>query len=108
MALLVTPKTAGRIYIDVKINNNKSLRLADSEGIIDEYSNTSGASAFPTVEFDLEAGKTYCVYAKGGTSVFYGCRYVSKANLPTPEPSPTTEFPKRELLVTGESETRHL
>lgn len=91
MALLVTPKAAGRIYIDVKINNNKSLRLADSEGIIDEYSNTSGASAFPTVEFDLEAGKTYCVYAKGGTSVFYGCRYVSKANLPTPEPSPTID-----------------
>lgn len=101
IALLVTPKVDGRLYIEAKVGSGKTIKVTDGSNTVGEYKNDTAESQFPTIEADLKAGTTYCVFERGGTGEVYGFRYIDANSLPTPEPEITPDpnaTPEPELV----------
>ncbi len=101
IGLLVTPKVDGRLYIEAKVGTGKTMKVTDGSNTMGEFANDTGASQFPTIEADLKAGTTYCVFERGGTGEVYGIRFIDAASIPTPAPTATPDpnaTPEPELV----------
>ncbi|MDY3972868.1 MAG: hypothetical protein SOZ28_09245 [Clostridia bacterium] len=80
-----TAKADGVITVYARFNDNKYIELADtadggttqSKYINDAEVKGSGSTVYGTVHFNVEAGKTYELYARGGTGRLFGVKYES-------------------------------
>ncbi len=66
----------GSVCIDAKIGKGKTFYVVDSDGnIATKFENTGTSSAFESVEFSVEEGKTYYAYLAGATAQIWQVTY---------------------------------
>ncbi|MGN0149019.1 MAG: hypothetical protein ACI4C7_02050, partial [Clostridia bacterium] len=82
--VIYTAKADGEITVYARFNDNKSIELADKASgeaqtkyINDAETKGSGATVYGIIHFNVEAGKTYELYACGGTGRLFGVKYAS-------------------------------
>lgn len=70
-----TPRFSGKIEVGVSVGANKEFHITENGTDIEGYPKTYTAQTTGKITFDVKAGKTYKVYAKGSKIYYYGFKY---------------------------------
>ncbi len=85
-ALLMTPKVDGTFAVDIRIAENKTMKISDGSNVVTSYTGADDGDSnkatvyYETITAELTAGKTYCLYERGGTGQVYGFTFTTASN----------------------------